>query len=79
MCVSLTDVLLKQPQHFAVFGVAIYSMLGEDEIAVHEHIKDAGRAGDESQFLDDVLVVLDKFCCRAHGAIGVVSGNAVFN
>lgn len=79
MCGSLTDVLLKQPQHFAVFGVAVYSMLGEDEIAVHEHIKDAGRAWNESQFLDDVLVVLDKVCCRAHGAVGVVSGHAVFN
>lgn len=59
MRVSLTDVLLKQPQHFAVFGVAVYSVFGEDEIAVHEHIKDAGCARNESQFLDDVLVVLD--------------------
>ena len=54
-------------------------MLGEDEIAVHEHIKDTGRAGNESQFLDDVLVVFDKVCRRAHGAVGVVSGHAVFN
>lgn len=71
--------LLEQPQHFAVFGVAVYSMFGEDEIAVHEHIKDAGCAGNESQFLDDVLVVLDKVCRRAHGAVRVVSRNAVFN
>lgn len=55
----MTDVLSKQPQHFAVFSVAVYGMFGEDEIAVHDHIKDAGRARDESQFLDDVLVVID--------------------
>ena len=55
----MADVLSKQPQHFAVFSVAIYGVFGEDEIAVHDHIKDAGCAGNESQFLDDVLVVID--------------------
>lgn len=58
-CASLADVLSEQPQHFAVFSVAIYGVFGEDEVAVHDHIKDAGCAGNESQFLDDVLVVLD--------------------
>ena len=50
--------LTEEAQNFALLGVTAYGVLGEDEIAVHDHIKDAGRAGNESQFFDDVLVVL---------------------
>ena len=50
--------LMEETQNFALLGVTAYGVFGEDEIAVHDHIKDAGCAGDESQFLDDVLVVL---------------------
>ena len=51
--------LTEEAQNFALLGVTAYGIFGKDEIAVKMNIKNAGCAGNESQFLDDVLVVSD--------------------
>ena len=53
------NVLTEEAQNFALLGVTAYGIFGKDEIAVKMNIKNAGCAGNESQFLDDVLVVID--------------------
>jgi len=51
--------------------------LGIERLAVDRYIKHAFGPGGERQRLDDVLIVGEKICCRAHGAGRIVSGDAV--
>lgn len=51
--------------------------LGVDQLVIHHDVEDPGAAGDQDQVVDEVLVVPEDVIHRAHGAVQVVSGNAV--
>ena len=46
-------------------------------LAVDGDVEDALRPGSEGEGLHDVLVVGENVGCRAHGAVEIVSGDAV--
>jgi len=51
--------------------------LGVDHFPVDGDVENPFDTGGESQRLNHVLVALEKICSRAHGAVGIVSGDAV--
>lgn len=51
--------------------------LGIDGAAIHDDVEDAGATGDEGQIGDHVLVVAEQVASRAHGAVGIISRDAV--
>ena len=50
-----------------------------EHVTVDRHIEHAFRPRCEAQRVDDVLVVGQQIRRRAHGTVGIVSGNAVFD
>ena len=52
-------------------------MFRVEHLTVNGHVEDPFRASRKGQRLDDVLVVGEQIVCRAHGAGGIVSGDAV--
>lgn len=64
-------------QDFTGVRMAPGVALGVDVLAVNDDIEDAGAPGHESQVSDHMLVVAEQVVRRAHGAVGIVSRNAV--
>lgn len=75
---SLLAVLLnKQVEHLAGLRMATRLSLGVDQIPVDCDIEDSFGAGDERQGMHDVLISREDVARHAHGAVQIVSGNAV--
>jgi hypothetical protein len=72
-----TDQVGEQVQDLAVLSMAADVDLAVELLAVHDHFEGAGRSHDEPKLVNHVLIVGEKVAGRAHGAIGIVSGNAV--
>ena len=62
-----------------VLGVAAGLVLRVQSPAVHDDVEHSLGPGDQRQFADDVLVVGQEITDRAHGAGGIVSGDAVLD
>ena len=71
------DVFGEQFEDFTIVGVTARLTLAVEHLTIHHDIEDAGGAGDQTKVLDDMLVVAEQIIRHAHGAIGIVSGNAV--
>ncbi len=60
--------LFEQLQDFAGLGVSACSGFRIERITIDGHIKDPFVASCERQGLNDVLIIGQQVCCRAHGA-----------
>ncbi len=65
------------PEHLARVGVASFHVLGEQNLPVHRDVEDALVAPNDAEFTDDVSVASQQVPHRAHGTVGIVSGDAV--
>ena len=71
------DYAAEDSEHLAGLGVPAGGVLGVDEVPVDDDFEGAVVTGDQSKFLDDVLVVAQQVADRAHGVGGIISGDAV--
>lgn len=64
---------------FARFGVAAYSLLGEDEFAIDDDFEDAAAGRDKPPRGNVIFefAFVQNFCRQTDSAFGVVSGRAV--
>lgn len=65
------------PEHLARVGVTSFHVLGEQNLAVNRNVEDALVAPDDAELPDDVSVTSQQIPHRAHGTVGIVSGDAV--
>lgn len=67
----------EQFEHLARISVSTSSCLRVEKFPVNRYVEHTLSAGSEAQLLDGVLIIGQKIRGRAHGAVGIVSGDAV--
>lgn len=60
-----------------VFWEAAFAQFGEDQFAVHTHLKTASRPGDQGEAGDVLFVFLENVFRQTGGFGEIVSGGAV--
>jgi hypothetical protein len=68
-----------QRQDLVEFGMAPSALLGEDEIAVHGYLEGSPRGGNENEFREAVLELLQQPFRQTDGSGSVASASAVLN
>jgi len=74
-----SDDLADEAGQLIRFGVSTRGVLGVDQVAVHHHVEDAFVARYQGELFDHMLVRTENLTGRAHGAVGIVSRDAVFD
>ncbi len=67
----------EQLEHLAGAGMPTGAVLRVQGLTVNDHVEDPLRTGDQAKLVDDVLVVPQEVVGGAHGALGIVSRNAI--
>ena len=75
--IQLIDHLRDETEDFTRFSVAFGLELGIDQLPVRADLKPALIRRDQSDALDDMLIILQQFFCQAHGPAGVMSNRAI--
>lgn len=73
------ELLGEQLEHLSGFGVAANFLLGKDQLIVHGDVKDPFASTSNGQRFDDMLIIGQQVLCRAHGAVRIVSSDAVID
>ena len=59
----------EEREHFAWFGMSADISFRVQHLIVDDDIEDAGRPGDQREFIDEMLIVVNETVGRAHGAV----------
>ncbi len=69
----------EQLEHFSRISMPTGIGFRVKDVTVDGHVEHTFGTGGEGQTLDDVLIVVEKIRGRAHGAVEIVSGDAVLD
>ena len=59
----------EEREHFAWFGMSAGISFRVQHLIVDDDIEDAGRSGDQREFIDQMLIVVNEIVGRTHGAV----------
>ena len=56
-------------EHLTWFGMSAGIGFRVQHLVVDDDVEDAGRPGDQREFIDEMLIVVNEIVGRAHGAV----------
>ena len=59
----------EEREHFAWFGMSAGISFRVQHLVVDDDIEDASRPGDQREFINEMLKVVNEIVGRAHGAV----------
>lgn len=59
----------EEREHFAWFGMSAGEGFRVQHLVVDDDIEDASRPGDQREFINEMLIVVNEIVGRAHGAV----------
>ena len=59
----------EEREHFARFGMSAGISFRVQHLVVDDDIEDASRPGDQREFINEMLIVVNEIVGRAHGAV----------
>ena len=59
----------EEREHFAWFGMSAGISFRVQRLVVDDDIEDASRPGDQREFINEMLIVVNEIVGRAHGAV----------